>query len=123
LLGLILLAAAGLKLYGLQFQPFAQHGLLLQASVQIAIVEWEIVLGLWLLSGFARAGAWFAAIFTFLSFAAVSLRLAVIGVGIAIRLPTTPGYFARKAIFWTNKDQHSSIVFTLTGRVESPNEE
>jgi hypothetical protein len=79
-LGLILIAAAGLKLYGLQIQPFAQHGLLLNESVRMAIVEWEIVLGLWLISGYARAGAWFAATLTFLAFAMVSFRLATAGV-------------------------------------------
>jgi hypothetical protein len=38
----------------------------------LAAVQWEIVLGLWLLSGAYRTGAWLAAVGTFLAFAAVS---------------------------------------------------
>lgn len=78
-LGLLLLTAAGLKLYGLNVTPFAQYGRLMSASVQFAAVEWEIVLGLWLLSGRNPVGAWLAALLTFLVFAVTSFYLGVIG--------------------------------------------
>ena len=63
-LGVLLLAAAGLKLYGLNVSPFAQYGWFTAPAVQVAAVLWEIVLGLWLLSGTYRIGAWLAAVGT-----------------------------------------------------------
>lgn len=79
LLGILLLAAAGLKLYGLNVSPFAQYGSFSTPWLQMAAVEWEIVLGLWLLSGAYRIGAWVAAVGTFLTFAAISGYLGWIG--------------------------------------------
>ncbi len=79
LLGLLLLAAAGLKLSGMNVAPFAQYGWLTASGVQTLAVLWEIVLGLWLLSGAYRAGAWLAALGTFAAFAAVSGYLGWIG--------------------------------------------
>lgn len=78
-LGVLLLAAAGLKLYGLNVSPFAQYGWLTALWVQMLAVGWEVVLGLWLLSGACRAGAWVAAVGTFATFAAVSGYLGWIG--------------------------------------------
>ena len=68
-----------MKLYGLNVTPFAQYGRLMSPTVQFAAVEWEIILGVWLLSGHNPVGAWFAALFTFLTFAGVSLHLGMIG--------------------------------------------
>ena len=79
MLGILLLVAAALKLYGLNFAPFAQYGRLSNAAIGLAAVEWEIVLGLWLLSGRAALGAWGAALLTFLTFAGVSAFLDIIG--------------------------------------------
>ncbi len=79
LLGLLLLAAAGLKLYGMNVAPFAQYGWLTAPGVQTLAVLWEVTLGLWLLSGAYRAGAWLAALGTFAAFAAVSGYLGWIG--------------------------------------------
>jgi hypothetical protein len=78
-LGLLLLAAAGLKLYGMNVAPFAQYGWFTAPWVQVLAVFWEILLGLWLLSGAYRAGAWVAAVGTFAAFAAVSGYLGWIG--------------------------------------------
>jgi hypothetical protein len=74
-----LLCAAALKLYGMNVAPFAQYGRLLNSSVQFAAVEWEIVLGIWLLSGRRPIGAWAAAVLTFSAFAVVSGYFGVIG--------------------------------------------
>ncbi len=79
LLGILLLVAAALKLYGLNVAPFAQYGRLSNADIGLAAVEWEIVLGVWLLSGRAAIGAWVAALLTFLAFAGVSAYLGLIG--------------------------------------------
>ncbi|HET6575841.1 MAG TPA: MauE/DoxX family redox-associated membrane protein [Fimbriiglobus sp.] len=78
-LGLLLLAAAGMKLYGLNVSPFAQYGWFTAPWVQMAAVEWEIVLGLWLVSDAYRIGAWLAAVVTFAAFAGVSGYLGWIG--------------------------------------------
>jgi len=47
--------------------------------VQFAAVEWEIVLALWLRSGYRPLGAWVAAVLTFSAFAVVSGYLGLIG--------------------------------------------
>jgi hypothetical protein len=78
-LGVLLLLAAGLKLYGMDVSPFAQYGRLMNPTVQVAAIEWETVLGLWLLTGRKPLGAWLAALLTFLIFAGVSLYLGLIG--------------------------------------------
>jgi hypothetical protein len=54
-LGVLLLVAAGLKLVGQNVAPYAQFGFLIHPSMQLAAVEWEIVLGLWLVFG-SRSG-------------------------------------------------------------------
>lgn len=72
LLGLLLLAAAGLKLYGLNVTALPRVGHLATPQVQVLTAEWELVLALWLLSGAWHAGAWLAATGTFLTFAGVS---------------------------------------------------
>src|SRR5947207_6620294 len=72
LLGVLLLTAAGLKLYGLNVTALPRVGWFSTPRVQVAVVAWELVLGFWLLSGSYRAGAWLAAIGTFLIFAGVS---------------------------------------------------
>ena len=74
-----LLCAAAAKLYGFNVAPFAQYGKLLNSSVQFAAVEWEVVLGVWLLSGRRPLGAWLAAVLTFAAFAVVSGYLGLIG--------------------------------------------
>jgi len=73
------MGAATLKLAGLNVTPFAQYGWLSSATVQLAAVQWEIILGLWLLSGRGKAWAWLLALTTFLMFAGVSLWLGLIG--------------------------------------------
>jgi hypothetical protein len=79
-LGLLLIAAAGLKLYGLGVSAVPQVGWFAQPWVQLAVAEWELVLGLWLISGAAARLSWWAALFTFAAFAAVSGYLGSIGV-------------------------------------------
>ena len=71
-LGVLLLTAAGLKLAGQNVSAVPQVGWYATPLVQMAAAEWEIVLGLWLLSGRYRIGAWLTSVATFLTFAGVS---------------------------------------------------
>ncbi len=78
-LGLLLLVAAGLKLYGLSVSPLPSVGWLSVPGVQLAVVAAEFVVGGWLLSGVAKPLAWLAAVVLFTTFAIVSGYLGVIG--------------------------------------------
>jgi hypothetical protein len=79
-LGTLLLAAAGLKLYGLAISPLPRVGWFAEPWVQLAVAEWELILGLWLISGANPFSSWLAAVATFLSFAGVSAYLGAVGV-------------------------------------------
>jgi hypothetical protein len=79
-LGVLLLTAAGLKLAGQNVSAVPQVGWYATPTVQIVAAEWEIVLGVWLLSGRYRIGSWLAALSTFLTFASISGYLGWIGV-------------------------------------------
>jgi hypothetical protein len=81
MLGVLLLTTAALKLAGQSVSAVPQIGWFALPTVQIAAAEWEIVLGLWLLSGRFQVGAWLAALVTFIAFAGVSGYLGWIGVG------------------------------------------
>src|SRR5436190_20938128 len=76
-LGLLLLTAAGLKLYGLNVTALPRVGWFATPQVQVATAEWELVLAIWLLCAtyqmapIYRFSAWIAAVATFLSFAIV----------------------------------------------------
>ena len=79
-LGSALLVTAGLKLYGLSVSAIPRVGWFAQPWVQLAAAEWEIVLGIWLLSGAYPRLSWLAALGTFAAFAAVSGYLGWVGV-------------------------------------------
>ena len=78
-LGLFLLATAGLKLHGMHLSAVPALGWLWSPSVQAVATAWEIILGLWLLSGRARVEAWLACVVTFALLALVSGRLGLVG--------------------------------------------
>ena len=80
LLGLFLLIAAGLKLSGLHFGIIPEVQWLSVPRVQLAAAQWELVLGVWLISGTFRGGTWVASILTFGAFAFVSGSLGWVGV-------------------------------------------
>lgn len=79
LIGTLLLAAAVLKASGMGLDPVARMGFFSTPEAQLAIVEFEILLGLWVWSGISPAGSWFATVVTFLAFAGTSFYLGVIG--------------------------------------------
>jgi hypothetical protein len=78
-LGILLLAAAGLKLNGLAVDPVGRMGLFTLPAFQIAVVEFEIFLAVWLLWGRLPLGSWATALGVFTAFAAVSAYQGWIG--------------------------------------------
>lgn len=77
--GSFLLTAALLKLSGLHFGIIPEVRWLSISRVQLAAAEWELVLGVWLISGTFRGGAWVASVLTFGAFAFVSGSLGWVG--------------------------------------------
>jgi hypothetical protein len=78
-LGVFLLVTAGLKIHGLYTDPYSQESVLLTPRLLVAVIEVEILLGLWLLSGLAMRAAWLAALAFFAAGAAANVYLAVEG--------------------------------------------
>jgi hypothetical protein len=79
LLGLLLLLAAVLKLYGLAVGPVAKVGFFSAAWFQALVVSFEIGLGLWLVSGEWAVWSWLVSLLTFTIFAGISFRAAWVG--------------------------------------------
>ncbi len=79
ILALLLLAAAGLKLYGLGIEPVASSGLFSAPEFQIAVVQFELFLAAWLLWGKYPLVSWLLALAAFACFAGASLYLGLIG--------------------------------------------
>lgn len=80
-LGGLLLLAAALKMYGLAVAPVGRAGIFSEPWVQIVILEWEITLGVWLLTGRYRSAAWLATIATFVVFACINFWQGWLGQG------------------------------------------
>ncbi|MBI1829924.1 MAG: DUF1573 domain-containing protein [Planctomycetes bacterium] len=78
-LGVLLLAAAGLKVYGFGVDPVARMGLLSSSAFQFLVIAFELALGFWLLSGQYPIGAWLIVLVTFAGFACVSFYQGWIG--------------------------------------------
>ncbi len=77
--GLFLLLAAGLKAYDLATGPIQGAGILQSRWFLIGVVEFELLLGLWLLSGVFPAHAWAVSLGCFACFACVTLHKALSG--------------------------------------------
>src|SRR6516162_2634274 len=67
--GTILLTAAATKVYGLTTDPAAAFGDIASPSIRILVIELEMFLGMWLLSGGTQLVSWALGILTFTSFA------------------------------------------------------
>lgn len=78
-LGLLLLAAAALKGHELATAPVIESGLFNSRWFLILLVEMELVLGLWLLSGLFVQVLWWVAVIGFSAFASVTLYQALGG--------------------------------------------
>jgi hypothetical protein len=96
-LGSLLLVAAGLKGYQLATEPVLEPGLFESRWFLIAVVEFELFFGLWLLSGVFPKATWAAALACFAVFAGVSLYKALSGhatCGCFGKVPVNPWYTA-----------------------------
>lgn len=78
-LGVLLLAAAGLKLNGMAVDPVGRMGLFTLPAFQVAVVQFEIFLSIWLLSGQQPLGSWVTAFGVFTVFAGVTAYQGWIG--------------------------------------------
>jgi len=79
LVGMVLLIASGLKLYGVNIHAVSSAGWFRQPWVQLLISAWEMLLGLCLISGWCRGWTWIGAIFSFALFAVVNFYQIQIG--------------------------------------------
>ena len=78
-LGLVLLIAAGLKAHQLSTEPTLETGLLNSRWFLIAVVELELLFGLWLLAGLYPKQTRYAALIFFAALAGISLSKALSG--------------------------------------------
>jgi hypothetical protein len=79
LLGLLLITAGLLKVFGTNSTAYAEYGWLHSESIRNAVVIWEFILGGLLLFNYYRSIAWYCATLTFFAFLLVSLWLIVLG--------------------------------------------
>lgn len=94
-LGVLLFAAAVLKLNGLAVDPVGRMGLFSATGFQVAVIEFEIFLAVWLLWGKQPIGSWAMALGIFAIFAGVSAYQGWIGrasCGCFGRLSVSPWY-------------------------------
>jgi hypothetical protein len=75
LVGVLLLGFGSLKIYGLQTNPIPRFGWFARPEVQFLAGQWEILLGIWLVTGCSRLAAWLATLTTFCAFASLSAYL------------------------------------------------
>ncbi|MBI3822072.1 MAG: hypothetical protein HY289_05250 [Planctomycetes bacterium] len=76
---MLLLLAAGLKIYGFGVDPVARSGIFSAPAFQFLIIAFELTLGVWLLSAWQQIGSWLAVLVTFSLFAAVSFYQGWVG--------------------------------------------
>jgi hypothetical protein len=95
-LGALLLTAAGLKAHGLMVDPFSEDSFFSSPRLHLATIELEVLLALWLFSGWAMGTAWLIAFAFFASSGSISLYLALDG-------QSSCGCFGRIAVnpWWT----------------------
>jgi len=79
LLGLLLLTAAALKGWQLITEPVANKDIWSYRPFLIFTVEFELALGIWLLSGLFKKAAWLAALLCFSLFSAITLYKGISG--------------------------------------------
>ncbi len=94
-LAVLLLVAAGLKAHQLMSQPVFGTGLMESRWFLIAVVEFELLFGLWLLSGLLPHLTWLGALACFFAFACVSFCKVVSGAascGCFGRVPVNPWF-------------------------------
>lgn len=111
-IALLLFAAAVLKTHQLSTEPLRGTGLLNSRAVLVAVVEYEVLLAFWLLSGLAPGAAWWVAATTFGLFAVVAASKGMAGessCGCFGRVATSPWFS-----FWLDV---SGLVALCSSRV------
>jgi hypothetical protein len=78
-LGALLLVAAVLKTHQLATEPVVGNGLLESRWFLALVVQFEILLGLWLISGLFACAAWWVALWTFGAFTVVAAAKGIAG--------------------------------------------
>ncbi len=78
-LGVLLLLTAGLKAFGGSLDPSGPIPALSNPIIQFAVIELEVILAVWLLSGWQVAGAWLTSLLAFGTFLVFNLYLGVVG--------------------------------------------
>ena len=78
-LGGLLLLAAGLKVHGMGVEPVASTGAFSAPAFKFLVVVFEILLGVWLLSGKYQLAAWLTVLVSFVGFTGVSFYQGWIG--------------------------------------------
>jgi hypothetical protein len=94
-LGALLLLAAGLKCHQLATEPVAEMDLWTSRWFLIALSNYELLLGLWLLAGFWPRASRAVALISFAGFATIAFRKALIGeasCGCFGKIPVDPRY-------------------------------
>src|SRR6516165_2142757 len=79
ILAVLLLATAGLKLYGLRIEAVASSGVFSAPEFQIAVVLLKLFLAAWLWSGKYPLGSWILGIAAFTGFASASFYMGWVG--------------------------------------------
>lgn len=79
ILGVLLLATAALKARGWVLEPFAVPPMFTAPWMRLLLLDFEVILGLWLLAGLHRLASWAIVTLTFLCFAVVSAYSGWIG--------------------------------------------
>lgn len=107
LLGLMLLVASALKGYELATSSVAETGFLTSRWFLIGQVEWELGLGLWLLSGFYPRAARMVALTCFIAFLGESLHQGLSG-------QTSCGCFGKVSVNpWLTLGLDSAAIIAL----------
>lgn len=76
---LLLLTSAAFKVHAIFTEPYFADSILGSPVWMVGLVECEILLGLWLLSGVALRAAWLTALVAFAGFACVNIYLLATG--------------------------------------------
>jgi hypothetical protein len=77
--GALLLVTAGLKGYQAVTEPMAGSDIWTSRNFLILMVEFELAMGIWLVSGLFKKLAWLAGVFAFVGFSGVTLYKGLTG--------------------------------------------
>src|SRR5262249_25600717 len=85
LAGAFLVLAVVPQFYACGAGPVGRRDIFSKPELQLAVIEFELFLGVWLLSGKRRTGSWVVSVATFACFAGISLYQGLIGQSLLLR--------------------------------------